>query len=108
MIGLSFREREALIAFAIGSVIAFGLNIWFNAVAKPESIDSYLWLARLQEPGTQVGERIVRSLYPVVGHSWNVYLAIPCAYGVLIVLWTLATFPLIRVWRSAHNAFSRN
>lgn len=105
----SFRRRGALIALGVGSFITFALNIWFNAVAQPETIGSYLWLARLQEPGAQVGEKLARSLYPVVGYPWNVHLALPCAYGVLIVLWTIAVLVVIglcRLTASLHRSLS--
>ncbi len=109
MIGPSFHKRDAVIALAIGPLTAFGLNIWFNAVAKPETIDGYLWLARLQEPGAPVGERLARFLYPTVGYPWNVSVAVPCAYGVLIVLWMVVVFALIglgRLMASAYKAVS--
>src|ERR1035441_6170021 len=107
MIGISFRKRDALIALAFGTVIAFGLNIWYNVAATPpKNIDSYLWLARLQEPGAKVGDKIVWFLYPVVGYPWNVRVAVPCGYGVLILLWTLAAFALGNVGRSVYVAFS--
>jgi|ERR1035441_6476011 hypothetical protein len=102
---MSLRKRDALIGFVCGTVITFGLNIWFNVVATPANIEDYLWLARLQEPGAKLGEKIAWSLYPVIGYPWNVRLAVPCGYGVLIVLWTLAVFALVKIGRSAHNAF---
>src|SRR5687768_8406552 len=102
MIGPFFRKREALIALEIGSVIAVALNIWFNIVYSLETIDSYDWLARLQEPGIQAGEKITHSLYPLVGYPWNVRLAVPCAYGILIVLWSLVIFPLVKIWCFTH------
>ena len=109
MIGPSFRRRDVLIALGVGSFIAFALNIWFNAVAQPETIGDYIWLARLQEPGAQVGEKLARFLYSVVGYPWNVRLAIPCAYGVLIVLWMIVVLIMIALCRltaSLHKALS--
>lgn len=103
MIGLSLRKRDALVALATGSIIAFGLNIWSNAVATPANIEGYLWLARLQEPGAKVGEKIAWSLYPVIGYPWSVRVAVPCGYAVLIVLWALTVFAVVTAWRSAHS-----
>jgi hypothetical protein len=109
MIGPSFRRRDALIALGVGSFITFALNIWFNSVAQPHTIGDYIWLARLQEPGAQVGEKLARSLHPVVGYPWNVRLAIPCAYGVLIALWmivVLVVIGLCRLTASLNKALS--
>ena|ERR1039458_4024063 len=100
---MSLRKRDALIGFVCGIVIAFGLNIWFNVVATPANIEDYLWLARLQEPGAKVGEKIAWSLYPMIGYPWNVRVAVPFGYAVLIVLWALTVFALITAWRSAYS-----
>jgi len=99
MIGLRFRKRDALVALAVGSVIAFGLNFWFNAVATPEKIDSYLWRAYLQEPGGILAERLGRFLYSVVAYPWNVRLAVPCGYAVLVSMWTGLALAVITLGR---------
>ena len=56
MIRISYRRRDVWLAFPLGAMVAIALNNWFNIVAKPETIDEYLWLARLNEPAAQVGE----------------------------------------------------
>lgn len=77
-------------ALILGPLIAFALNGWFNVVAKPETIDRYLWLAWLQEPGAQTGEFIARLLYPVVGSSWGIRIGVICGYAVLVSIWIVA------------------
>lgn len=93
------RKRDAFIAVVVGSVVTFGLSIWSNAVAKPVTIDSYLWLARLQEPGIRVGETVLRHLYPLIGYPWNVRLGILYAYGVLVTMWTIVVFIVMTLSR---------
>src|SRR4051812_7530130 len=90
-----FRRRDALAACAAGVILAFALNIWFNFVARPDTIDRYMWLAWLQEPGAQFGEWLARFLYQRVGYPWNVRWAVLCGYAVLIVMWTLVVFVAI-------------
>ena len=101
---MSDRKRDLFVALTVGSVIPIGLNIWFNAVAKPETIDSYLWLSRLQEPGAYVGERVAWSLYPRIGYPWNVRVAVPCGYAVLVLMWTVLTAALLYLGRFAASA----
>jgi hypothetical protein len=95
---------------AVGAFVAIGLNVLFNAVAGPTTIDSYLWLSKLQEPGIYVAEKIARFLYPVLGYPWNVRLAVPCGYAILMAQWMVATMTitiLIRLTLSACKALSR-
>jgi hypothetical protein len=107
MIGAPYRKRDALVALAVGAIIAFALNIWFNAVAKPETIDSYLWLARLQEPGAQVGERLIHPLYRAVGYPWNVRIAVLFGYGTLVVLWTALVLSVMGFGRLTISVLKR-
>ena len=110
MIQLRCSARDARLAFALGATVAIALNIWFNTVAEPETIDDYLWLARLHEPATQVGEWLGRSLLPVAGHPWNVRLAVAGAYAVLLGMWTLvilATIVFCRITWSVLKAGDR-
>jgi len=102
---MSVRKRDLFIALTVGSVIAIGLNIWFNAVAKPETIDSYLWLSRLQEPGAYVGERIAWNLYSRIGYPWNVRVAVPCGYAVLTLMWTVVIAAALCLGRFAVSGF---
>lgn len=103
---MSDRKRDLCVALTVGSVIAIGLNIWFNAIARPETIDSYLWLSRLQEPGVYVGERIAWSLYPRIGYSWNVRVAVPCGYAVLVLMGTVLTAAVLYLGRFAASALN--
>lgn len=103
MISFSFRRRDVLVALATGFIIAFGLNIWFISVATLANIEDYLWLARLQEPGAKVAEKIAWSLYPVIGYPWNVRVAVPCGYAVLIAIWGLMVLALETAWRSVQS-----
>jgi hypothetical protein len=106
-----FRKRDVFVALTIGSVIAFGLNIWYNAVATPERIDDYLWLSQLQEPGARLGLKVVRSLYPVIGRPWCVRLGIVCGYAVLVGMWTIVVYCVAYISRLAlsiyHARFAR-
>jgi hypothetical protein len=110
MILLRCSARDVRLAFALGVTVAIALNIWFNTIAKPETIDGYLWLARLHEPAMQVGEWLGRSLLPVAGHPWSVRLAIAGAYAVLLGMWTVVLLAIIvfcRITRSVLKAGDR-
>jgi hypothetical protein len=64
----------------------------------------------LQEPGGYVAEKIARFLYPAVGYSWSVRVAVPCGYAILVAQWAFATLALtilIRLTLSACKALSR-
>src|SRR4030095_1974090 len=37
-------KRATVRSLAVGAFVAIGLNVLFNAVAGPTTIDSYLWL----------------------------------------------------------------
>ena len=103
-------KRDTVRSLAVGAFVAIGLNVLFNAVAGPTTIDSYLWLSKLQEPGAYVAEKIARFLYPVLGYPWNVRLAVPCGYAILMAQWMVATLAitiLIRLTLSACKALSR-
>jgi hypothetical protein len=105
MIRLSCRGRDALLALAFGTTTAFALNFWFNIVAKPQVIDSYLWLALLQEPGSQTGGWLARVLHPIIGYPWNVRLAVTGAYGVLVGMWALIALAVIAICRTIPPLF---
>lgn len=103
MIHASCRSRDALRALLLGAPITFVLNIWFNVVATPQAIDSHLWLARLQEPGSQTGELFARVLLPIIGYPWNVRMAVTAAYVVLTGMWTLIMLGSIVVGRAIYE-----
>ncbi len=99
MIRPAFNRRDNLVAFAFGLGIAIGLNVWFNIVFRPETIDHCLWLARLQEPGSESGLWVGRALYPVIGDPWSVRIAVAVAYIVLVGTWTLVALPIVTLVR---------
>jgi hypothetical protein len=101
MVKPDFRRRDTVVAGALGLVLTFSLSVWYNLVAKSGAIDSYLWLASLQEPGTRAGEWTLRALYHALGYPWNVRCAVACAYVVLAVMWTLVAMAGIAVGRIA-------
>lgn len=80
-------------------MLTIGLNLWYNAVARPETIESYRWLWRLQQPGAEAGEGLFRFLYPRLGNPWSLRCGVACAYGVLVILWTLAILATIGLKR---------
>jgi hypothetical protein len=103
-------KRDAVRSLAIGAFVAVGLNVLFNAVADPTTIDRYLWLSELQEPGGYVARKIALFLYPVVGYPWNVRVAVPCGYAILVGQWTVVTLAISIIFRltlSACKALSR-
>lgn len=103
-------KRDAIRSLAVGAFIAIGLNVLFNAVAGPTTIESYLWLSELQEPGAYVSGKIARFLHPVLGYPWSVRVAVPCGYAMLVAQWMVATLAitiLIRLTLSACKALSR-
>ena len=99
MAGPFFRRRDAVVAFVAGTTIALTLNIWFNTVATPETIDSYMWLARLHEPATRAAEWMARFLYPRIGYPSNVRCALAFGYPILVALWVLPLFTAINIGR---------
>ncbi len=90
----AFHRRDILVAFAFGLAITVGLNVWFNVVCQPETIDNYLWLARLQEPGIRSGEWALYTLYPVIGNPWSLRIGGVVAYAVLVGMWTLVSLAM--------------
>ncbi len=95
MIRISYRRHDVWLALSLVAMVAIALNIWFNIVAKPETIDEYLWLARLHEPATQGRERVARALYPIVGYPRNVRFAVTGAYAVLVGIWTFIALAVV-------------
>jgi hypothetical protein len=103
-------KRDTVRSLAVGAFVATGLNVLFNALAGPTTIDSYLWLWELQEPGAHVAQEIARFLYPILGYPWNVRVAVPCGYAILMAQWMVATLAitiLMRLTLSARRALSR-
>ena len=97
-------KHDALAALAAGAFIAFGLNILFNAVATPTTIDSYQWLSELQEAGGYIGERVRLHLYPLVGHVWSLRVAVLCGYAALVAQWTAAVLAVLVLSRATVRA----
>ena len=90
-----FGKRDALVAGVLGTLVAIGLNIWFNTVTRPETIGDHVWLAWLQEPGTLTGAWLLRTWYPVIGNAWALRWAEIGAYGAIAALWTTLVAVLI-------------
>ena len=105
MYGRQSRGCDAVVAIAAGTSIAIGLNIWYNVVARPETIESYMWLARLHEPAGSIAERLAHALYPQIGYPWCVRWALVCGYLLLVSAWALATFLAIKVGRLLRSAW---
>jgi hypothetical protein len=100
-------KRDAVRSLAVGAFIAVGLNILFNSIADPTTIDSYLWLSELQDAGGYVARKIALFMYPVVGYPWSVRVAVPFGYATLVAQWTVAVLAitlLIRLTLSAYKA----
>jgi hypothetical protein len=95
----SSTRRDAVIALVSGPAIAIALNIWYNHVANLQTIDSYLWLARVHEPAGSIAERLALKLYPSIGYPWCVRWALACGYLLLIGMWVAAVFLALRAWR---------
>jgi hypothetical protein len=102
-----FCKRDAILATVLGSSVGFALNIWFNHVVTPETIRDHIWLACLQEPGTQTGERLLHFLYPIIGYPWNVRLAVISAYIVIALLWTAVILTVCVLARITARAMDR-
>jgi hypothetical protein len=101
MIRFSGLKRDAAIALAAGVPIAAALNIWFRAVAKPQTIDDYMWLARLHEPAARTAEWVMRVMHPVFGYPWSARIAVALAYAVLVGLCSAPALSLIVLGRAA-------
>lgn len=84
---VQLHRRDMAVAVALGSAVALFLNAWFNVVAKPTTVDDWLWLAQLQEPGARAGEWLAHRLLPVTGYPWNVRCGTLCGYTTLALLW---------------------
>lgn len=95
------RRCEVILALALGCFLAFGLNFWFVAVATPENIENYLWLANLNEPGAHAAERIFRSLYVRFGERWSYRAAILSGYAVGALMWTVVCLTTLYIARLA-------
>jgi hypothetical protein len=95
-----FRKGDAIAAMAAGTAIAFGLNAWFHIVS-PESIDRYLWLARIHEPAVRLAEGFFYFLYPRIGNPWSLRCAVVYGYVVLASVWALAAFAVLKIGRLA-------
>lgn len=93
-----FRKGDAITAMAAGTAIAFGLNVWYRIVS-PESIDRYLWLTRIHEPAARLAERLFYFLYPRIGNPWSLRCAVVYGYVVLVSMWALAAFAVLKIGR---------
>ena len=71
-----FSRRDAFAAIAAGTLIAVALNVCYNLVAGPETMEAYIWLARIHEPAGRAAERLAHVLYPKLGYPWCVRFAV--------------------------------
>jgi hypothetical protein len=99
MAGGHIRKGDAIIAMAAGTAIALGLNVWYRIAATLENIDSDSWLARIHGPAGRLAERVAYFLYPRIGYPWSVRYAVVCGYVVLISMWVLAAFAVLKIGR---------
>jgi hypothetical protein len=104
MAGGFFKKRDAVLAIAVGTLIAVALNVWYNVVwynlgVRPKMLDGYMWLARIHEPAGSVAERLAHTLYARIGYPWCVRWALVCGYLLLVTMWVLAVFVVIKIGR---------
>jgi hypothetical protein len=99
-------KRDAVFSLGIGAFVAIGLNVLYNAVANPTTIDNYLWLSKLQDSGSYVAGKVARFLYPIAGYPWNLRVAVPCGYATLVAQWTLAALAIVILIRLALSAIA--
>ena len=98
-------KLEILAVLTLGTLTALVLNVCFNVVWKPEHYSEYLWLSRLQEPGTRTGEWVLGRLQPLIGYPWNVRCAIVSAYSVMIAIWALPILAVLVAGRAVAGIF---
>jgi hypothetical protein len=94
MIGISYR-RDLAIALAIGTLVE--LVLWALTGPDPERAARYSELAKLQEPGVRIALAIYKYSYVHLGRTWSLWVAEPCAFLVLIAIWSASAFALLRV-----------
>jgi hypothetical protein len=94
MIGVSYK-RDVTIALAIGALVEF--TLWVLTGPDLERATRYSQLARLQEPGVRIGLTIYKHASPHLGRTWSLWVAEPCAFLVLIAIWSASAFALLRV-----------
>jgi hypothetical protein len=93
------KRRDAVVACAAGTLMAAILNIWYRVVATPEAIDHSLWLTRIHRPAESLAYRLFYLLYPRIGNPWSLRWAVASGYLILISMWALPAFLLIRLAR---------
>jgi len=94
MIGVSYR-RDLAIALAIGTLVE--LVLWALTGPDPERAARYSELAKLQEPGVRIALAIYKYSYVHLGRTWSLWVAEPCAFLVLIAIWSASAFVLLCV-----------
>lgn len=99
MAGGFFQKRDAVFAIAAGTLIAVALNTCYRLVAGPDTIDRYLWLARLQQPAASLAERMARTVYPTFGYPWSARCAVAFGYVVLVSTWVAVVFSALKIGR---------
>jgi hypothetical protein len=99
-VGVSYK-RDMLLSLTTGALAM--LSIWFFLffmdMDDPTSAERYSGFARLQHPGVTVGMAVYRHSFRHLGASTSRYLALVSAFVVLILMWSLGTFVLLRILR---------
>ena len=102
-----FKRRDAVVAIAAGTLTAITLNAWYRVVAAPEPIDHHLWLARIHRPAESLAYRLFYMVYPRIGNPWSLWCAVAFGYLILISMWALPAFVLLRLARLIPRLDSR-
>jgi len=101
-VAFSNQKRDLLLAFAGGVVIEFVLWLLFYlaVTAEPPTIEQYMWLDRLQEPGRAIGIAISRGLYGRFGSTTpRVWIGLICGFSFLIAAWSVGVFIVLNIFR---------
>jgi hypothetical protein len=89
-----------VLALALGTLAE--LSLWafiFFTVDDSETTLKYIRLVRLQEPGIRIGEALFRRSYAHLGRTGSLWVAEGSAFAVLISIWSLGAFTVLRMVR---------
>jgi hypothetical protein len=93
------HKPDAVVAIAVGTFVAVALNVWYNVAGSRGTISAQWWLARVHAPAASLAERFFYTLYPRIGNPWSLRCAVACGYIVLLVMWILAAFAVVKMTR---------
>lgn len=99
-IGISYR-RDLVIALVVGTAVELSLwgFLFYEGMNHPETVERYIDLERLQEPGMKMVLAISKYSYVHLGVILSVYLGSVVFFVVLIGIWSLAIFTLLLMVR---------